>query len=163
MFHWPRAVGSQILTGASGHALPKSPAPPPTACLLMSHVAHACAWLPPSPRAPWWGVALACKLCEESYGEDEPRMPVVLACGHTFCRECLEGWAAKSDIVFVAAGGGGSGVSCPTCRSVCSVAVEDLPINYGVLDGAVTLCRCNFGDAVLRHRKPRVNVLTRWV
>jgi hypothetical protein len=75
-------------------------------------------------------------------------MPVVLACGHTFCRECLEGWAAKSDIVFVAAGGGGSGVSCPTCRSVCSVAVEDLPINYGVLDGAVTLCRCNFGDAI---------------
>jgi hypothetical protein len=154
------------LTGASGHAELKSPAPR-TPCLLMSHVAHACAWLPPSPdlreEAMPWGVALACKLCEESYGEDEPRMPVVLACGHTFCRECLEGWAAKSDIVLVAADGGGSGVSCPTCRTVCSVAVEDLPINYGVLDGAVTLCRCNLVDAVFRHRKPRVNVLTLWV
>jgi len=77
-------------------------------------------------------------------------MPVVLACGHTFCRECLEGWAAKSDIVIVAAGGGGSGVSCPTCRTVCSVAVEDLPINYGVLDGAVT---CAAATHARTHRE----------
>jgi len=117
----------------------------------MSHASHTCSWLPPlhadglSAAAPWRAPALTCKLCEEGYGTDEPRTPVTMACGHTFCRECLEGWAAKSDValrdvVIVSAGGGV--VTCPTCRSMCSVAVEDLPVNFAVIDGMLTVPRC---------------------
>ena len=121
----------------------------------MSHASNACSWLPPvrtdgglRAAAPWRAPALTCKLCEEGYGTEQRRTPVAMACGHTFCRECLESWAAQSDVVIVAAGGNDAGVTCPTCRSVCGVAVEDLPANFAVIDGMLTRARCQPGRAM---------------
>ena len=61
--------------------------------------------------------AISCQLCEDPYGTEEPRTPCVLPCFHTFCRQCLRGWAADK-------GAAAGGFSCPTCRAGCAVAVE---------------------------------------
>jgi hypothetical protein len=59
---------------------------------------------PPPERPP---AQNECSLCC-----DRPRN-AVLACGHPFCRECVEAWVAAR----VAAHGGRAGaVPCPTCR-----------------------------------------------
>lgn len=64
-------------------------------------------------------VAVTCAVCLKVY-QQSTRDPLVLPCGHTFCRECL---AAVLNI---------SGrILCPNCRRDASISdVSKLPICY---------------------------------
>lgn len=64
----------------------------------------------------------SCTLCLEQY-ELKKHEPVMLPCGHTFCRPCLvrEERAAKR-------------LSCPSCRYACSNTLAlQLPMNFSML------------------------------
>ncbi|CAA0831427.1 E3 ubiquitin-protein ligase KEG [Striga hermonthica] len=66
-----------------------------------------------------------CSVCQNKYNEDE-RCPLLLQCGHGFCRECLtKMFSASPD----------SSLSCPRCRQVSTVgnSVSALKKNYAVL------------------------------
>ncbi|CBI35107.3 hypothetical protein VitviT2T_020215 [Vitis vinifera] len=66
-----------------------------------------------------------CLVCQTRYNEEE-RVPLLLQCGHGFCKECLSRlFSASPD----------TNLSCPRCRHVSSVgnSVQALRKNYGVL------------------------------
>lgn len=66
-----------------------------------------------------------CSVCQNKYNEEE-RCPLLLQCGHGFCRECLSKmFSASPD----------SSLSCPRCRHVSTVgnSVSALRKNYAVL------------------------------
>ncbi|RDX78258.1 E3 ubiquitin-protein ligase KEG, partial [Mucuna pruriens] len=66
-----------------------------------------------------------CSVCQTRYNEEE-RVPLLLQCGHGFCRECLSRmFSASSDATLV----------CPRCRHVSTVgnSVQALRKNYAVL------------------------------
>ncbi|KAL0387790.1 UNVERIFIED_CONTAM: E3 ubiquitin-protein ligase KEG [Sesamum radiatum] len=66
-----------------------------------------------------------CSVCQNKYNEEE-RCPLLLQCGHGFCRECLSKmFTASPD----------SSLSCPRCRHVSTVgnSVSALKKNYAVL------------------------------
>ncbi|TKY49725.1 E3 ubiquitin-protein ligase KEG [Spatholobus suberectus] len=66
-----------------------------------------------------------CSVCQTRYNEDE-RVPLLLQCGHGFCRECLSRmFSASSDTT----------LACPRCRHVSAVgnSVQALRKNYAVL------------------------------
>jgi tripartite motif-containing protein 56 len=98
--------------------------------------------------------AISCPLCEEPYATEEPRTPCVLPCFHTFCRECLGGWAAKGGADAAAEGE----LSCPTCRSACGTSVGALQVNFALMtvveaervstgQTALVCQECDEGDA----------------
>ncbi|XP_051123655.1 E3 ubiquitin-protein ligase KEG [Andrographis paniculata] len=66
-----------------------------------------------------------CSVCQNKFNEDE-RCPLLLQCGHCFCRECLSRMFLASQ---------GSSLSCPRCRHVSTVgnSVSALKKNYSVL------------------------------
>lgn len=69
--------------------------------------------------------APCCSVCQNKYNEEE-RCPLLLQCGHGFCRECLSKmFSASPD----------SSLSCPRCRHVSTVgnSVSALKKNYAVL------------------------------
>lgn len=70
--------------------------------------------------------AISCPLCEELFETAEPGTPCVLPCFHTYCRKCLKDWVKKDE-------GAAAGFSCPTCRTVCTVAVEALQVNFALM------------------------------
>ncbi|KAG8363717.1 hypothetical protein BUALT_Bualt19G0051400 [Buddleja alternifolia] len=66
-----------------------------------------------------------CSVCQNKYNEEE-RCPLLLLCGHGFCRDCLSKmFSASPD----------SSLSCPRCRHVSTVgnSVSALKKNYAVL------------------------------
>ncbi|KAH6834259.1 protein kinase [Perilla frutescens var. hirtella] len=66
-----------------------------------------------------------CSVCENKYNEED-RCPLLLQCGHSFCRECLSKmFLASPDF----------SLSCPRCRHVSTVgnSVSALKKNYAVL------------------------------
>lgn len=66
-----------------------------------------------------------CSVCQTRYNEDE-RVPLLLQCGHGFCKECLSRmFSASSDTT----------LACPRCRHVSVVgnSVQGLRKNYAVL------------------------------
>ncbi|KAL5170081.1 E3 ubiquitin-protein ligase KEG [Glycine soja] len=66
-----------------------------------------------------------CSVCQTRYNEEE-RVPLLLQCGHGFCRECLSRmFSASSDAT----------LACPRCRHVSTVgnSVQALRKNYAVL------------------------------
>ncbi|KAH6819712.1 protein kinase [Perilla frutescens var. frutescens] len=66
-----------------------------------------------------------CSVCENKYNEED-RCPLLLQCGHSFCRECLSKmFFASPDF----------SLSCPRCRHVSTVgnSVSALKKNYAVL------------------------------
>ena len=80
--------------------------------------------------------AISCQLCEELFLTVEPPTPVVLGSFHNFCRQCLAGWVKGGGVLATANGGGGAGAgnfSCPTCRTVCTTPVLDLPLIYALV------------------------------
>lgn len=67
----------------------------------------------------------SCSVCQNKYNEDE-RCPLLLQCGHGFCRECLSKmFSASTDC----------SLSCPRCRFVSTVgnSVTALKKNYAIL------------------------------
>lgn len=66
-----------------------------------------------------------CSVCQTRYNEEE-RVPLLLQCGHGFCRECLSRmFSASPDAT----------LTCPRCRHVSTVgnSVQALRKNYAVL------------------------------
>ncbi|XWS74568.1 hypothetical protein CRYUN_Cryun01aG0009400 [Craigia yunnanensis] len=66
-----------------------------------------------------------CSVCRTRYNEEE-RVPLLLQCGHGFCKECLSRmFSASPD----------SSLPCPRCRHVSLVgnSVQALKKNYGIL------------------------------
>jgi len=66
-----------------------------------------------------------CSVCQTRYDE-ELRVPLLLQCGHGFCRDCLSRmFSASTDTT----------LTCPRCRHVSSVgnSVHALPKNFPVL------------------------------
>uniref|UniRef100_A0A2P2KEI2 E3 ubiquitin-protein ligase KEG n=1 Tax=Rhizophora mucronata TaxID=61149 RepID=A0A2P2KEI2_RHIMU len=66
-----------------------------------------------------------CSVCQTRYNEEE-RVPLLLECGHGFCKECLSRmFAASTDTT----------LPCPRCRHVSAVgnSVTALRKNYAVL------------------------------
>ncbi|KAK6121502.1 hypothetical protein DH2020_044754 [Rehmannia glutinosa] len=66
-----------------------------------------------------------CSVCQNKYNEEE-RCPLLLQCGHGFCRECLSKmFSASPD----------SSLSCPRCRHVSTVgnSVSALKKNYAIM------------------------------
>ncbi|KAK8746570.1 hypothetical protein OTU49_017082, partial [Cherax quadricarinatus] len=67
-------------------------------------------------------LAVRCGVCSEVY-ETKVREPLVLPCGHTFCRVCLSSVEAARSLC------------CPSCRSTHpTLLTQHLPVNYAVLD-----------------------------
>nr|GMC84601.1 E3 ubiquitin-protein ligase KEG [Ipomoea batatas] len=67
----------------------------------------------------------SCSVCQNSYNEEE-RCPLLLQCGHGYCRECLSRlFSASLD----------TNLSCPRCRHVSLVgnSVTALKKNYAIL------------------------------
>mmetsp|Transcript_4745 Transcript_4745/g.7142 ORF Transcript_4745/g.7142 Transcript_4745/m.7142 type:complete len:1017 (+) Transcript_4745:916-3966(+) len=61
---------------------------------------------------------LFCSICMERFN-DSRHAPLVLNCGHTFCRDCLSSLqSAKSQI------------KCPNCNSIESRSIDALPKNF---------------------------------
>ena len=79
--------------------------------------------------------AISCPLCEEPFACEEPRTPCVLPCFHTYCRQCLQGWAEQGGAPAAAAGGGGDAgpFSCPNCRAPCATPVSELQVNFALM------------------------------
>ena len=80
--------------------------------------------------------AISCPLCEEQYATAEPRTPCVLPCFHSFCRQCLQGWAGQGAGGAPAAAAGAEGAgsfSCPTCRAECATPVGSLQVNFALM------------------------------
>ncbi|XP_071542619.1 uncharacterized protein [Panulirus ornatus] len=76
-------------------------------------------------RNPTLEDGVTCSVCLDPYDEGERRPLMLPACGHTFCHVCLAGIMAK----------GRSNSVCPACRRPQLVqAVQDLPVNYSLLD-----------------------------
>ncbi|PPR82372.1 hypothetical protein GOBAR_AA38344 [Gossypium barbadense] len=66
-----------------------------------------------------------CSVCQTRYNEED-RVPLLLQCGHGFCKECLSKmFSASPD----------TSLSCPRCRHVSLVgnSVQALKKNYGIL------------------------------
>ncbi|XP_019427356.1 PREDICTED: E3 ubiquitin-protein ligase KEG-like [Lupinus angustifolius] len=66
-----------------------------------------------------------CSVCQTRYNEEE-RVPLLLQCGHVFCRECLSRmFSASSDAT----------LTCPRCRHVSTIgnSVQALRKNFAVL------------------------------
>ncbi|XP_022746915.1 E3 ubiquitin-protein ligase KEG-like isoform X1 [Durio zibethinus] len=66
-----------------------------------------------------------CSVCQTRYNEEE-RVPLLLQCGHGFCKECLSRmFSASPD----------TSLPCPRCRHVSLVgnSVQALKKNYGIL------------------------------
>nr|XP_053627078.1 E3 ubiquitin-protein ligase TRIM32-like [Cherax quadricarinatus] len=64
---------------------------------------------------------VSCKVCTEDFTLGE-RAPLLLPCGHTFCRQCLD--LIQSMPL----------ARCPTCMmTLCGVALNHLTINYDLI------------------------------
>jgi len=66
-----------------------------------------------------------CSVCQTRYNEEE-RVPLLLQCGHGFCKECLSRmFSSSSDAT----------LTCPRCRHVSTVgnSVQALRKNFAVL------------------------------
>ncbi|DAZ97785.1 TPA: hypothetical protein N0F65_009531 [Lagenidium giganteum] len=78
--------------------------------------------------------SVECELCNEPYEDDGPHVPRLLACGHTFCENCLEDWSSTGA---TASGATAAVVDCPTCRRTTTFEGPDgprsLPKNFELL------------------------------
>lgn len=66
-----------------------------------------------------------CSVCQTRYNEED-RVPLLLQCGHGFCKECLSQMFSSSS---------GTSLPCPRCRHVSLVgnSVQALRKNYAIL------------------------------
>ena len=66
--------------------------------------------------------AFECQICLEAYSDSGDHVPLILPCGHTFCKSCLE-------LRFT------SVPSCPVDNQRCSKAISQLTKNYSLIAG----------------------------
>ena len=64
---------------------------------------------------------LECKICFSKY--DLSRKPLILFCGHTLCSICIKSVIEQNK-------------ACPTCRTVIQQSIDQLPVNYALLEFA---------------------------
>ncbi|KAK7083187.1 hypothetical protein SK128_013132 [Halocaridina rubra] len=65
--------------------------------------------------------AVTCSICSEEYKSGK-HDPLIFPCGHTFCRQCIEGVKKTKNI------------ACPTCREPCDESkINELAMNYSIL------------------------------
>lgn len=77
---------------------------------------------------------VTCWVCREEYRTGD-REPLVLPCGHTYCRQCILS-LARDRIV-----------GCPTCRrNYYSLNVDKLPKNFAILSLAMNENMVKFAD-----------------
>ena len=73
---------------------------------------------------------MECGICFEGFLEDEDRLPLVLCCGHSFCKGCIRAFVYKTS----------AAPQCPACRRVqprfndWTGALPPLPVNYSLLE-----------------------------
>ncbi|XP_042880419.1 tripartite motif-containing protein 55-like [Penaeus japonicus] len=71
---------------------------------------------------------LTCAVCFDTFCEGERKPLMLPSCGHTFCKQCLHGIIARENK---------GQFQCPTCRrSQPVLSLEDLPVNYSLLEVA---------------------------
>ena len=68
-------------------------------------------------QTPQWTEFLSCPVCYNVFNETQNK-PISLACGHTVCRSCLCKLQQRK---------------CPFDQSLISRDVEDLPVNFALL------------------------------
>jgi hypothetical protein len=61
-----------------------------------------------------------CGICYETYNNGDNK-PGVLPCGHGYCCSCLYTWLRSKS-------------SCPCCRKDPAISIDNIPVNYTVLD-----------------------------
>ena len=75
-----------------------------------------------------------CSICFNDFTESDINIPLVLTCGHTFCKKCL--------LIIIE-----NGKTCVKCRKeILYDTVSEIPLNYeliNVLSGKVHKCACN--------------------
>ena len=64
---------------------------------------------------------VTCPICYDPYNDKE-KIPRILACGHTFCQNCLLDLRTSNIL------------TCPTCRTYFSPDVKQLIKNFTILD-----------------------------
>ncbi|XP_050738587.1 E3 ubiquitin-protein ligase TRIM17-like isoform X1 [Eriocheir sinensis] len=90
-------------------------------------------------------VAVTCSVCFRVY-QQGTRDPLVLPCGHTFCRVCVN---AVHDI-------SGGSLPCPTCRSKASISdVSKLPICYPLVGLSSSYSEIKFGSCTIHEEEQR--------
>mmetsp|Transcript_20330 Transcript_20330/g.37957 ORF Transcript_20330/g.37957 Transcript_20330/m.37957 type:complete len:415 (+) Transcript_20330:498-1742(+) len=66
---------------------------------------------------------MECSVCFNLYA-DAVYIPLVLKCGHTYCKQCVSGFMTTK-----------ASFNCPTCQKLCECDdVGDLPVNYEILN-----------------------------
>nr|XP_053650229.1 uncharacterized protein LOC128700797 [Cherax quadricarinatus] len=77
-----------------------------------------------------------CEVCSELYQTDS-RDPVLLPCGHTFCRTCIVSVQKEGDL------------SCPSCsQDISQVDAADLPVNIQALSLSLAYTKCQLPSEV---------------
>mmetsp|Transcript_8611 Transcript_8611/g.16886 ORF Transcript_8611/g.16886 Transcript_8611/m.16886 type:complete len:336 (+) Transcript_8611:700-1707(+) len=71
---------------------------------------------------------LKCVICFEKY-DAEARRPLMLQCGHSFCKDCL----VRIDNHVA--------ITCPSCRLDDHRSIDRLPVNYALRDGIEEMSR----------------------
>ena len=77
-------------------------------------------------QAPQWTEFLTCPVCTKDFNEDA-RPPVSLGCGHTICRQCLSKLSKQQ---------------CPYDQTEVKTAIENLPVNFALLQLTVSNYQC---------------------
>ena len=62
---------------------------------------------------------MQCPICYDTFNDND-RLPLLLECGHSFCKRCIET-------------GGSSLQKCPHCRKPITVPRSSLKINHGLV------------------------------
>ena len=83
---------------------------------------------------------MECSICLGPYNTEANR-PMVMPCGHTFCRECVEGILAATG-------------ECPNDRRPLNTALVNIPINYDLLFAIEILEKQQTGTAAAAIPQP---------
>lgn len=88
---------------------------------------------------------MECTVCFSPYSL-EAVPPLVLSCGHTFCKSCLS-QLPRAD----------SGLACPSCRKLTQcLSVDDLCLNYSILDTIQPVIASAEEEFCALHEKKKV-------
>ena len=81
---------------------------------------------------------LECKICFRIY--NDVRKPIILLCGHTFCSLCVLALSPEEGF-------------CPTCRKNILISFQKLPVNYALLELALSFEESNSSASAIKEVK----------